>query len=289
MKIKDLTESNTMIVEGKIPEYVMDKIELAFSNNRGKFSSASQKFIAVRDMLAKRQTDSQTSKHISNVTPAMFFQYKKGERYMIEPEESIQPKQDTTPKRSRKDIPYTVDATGNFKALPAEVSEDHTIPEILSYYMNTYYNSMPLKELAKNVAFNHFQHHDDISGDDVEKMLLNAEMDSSIKRRLDDETVIKKSIDHFGFKSDDELKQAIQTTHKDLFQEVKDSIRGDISSRPPLPYGDKQYNADLRKGQNTKRLIDETKMKLVDAYLKRDAKLLDHYTKKLQIIEYVRK
>lgn len=286
MRLKDLLEGDLM--EGKIPEYIMSKIELAFSGNRGKFASASEKFIRVRDVLANRQPDKETKELIKNVTPAMFFQYKQGKRYMIEPDPKKEIK--TPPKVSKdqsKDIPFTVDTTGEFKPLPSDIKDKHTIPEIVKYYKNTYYNSIPTKELANKIIFYHLSYDDKINTDDVVKMIEDAPLDASIKKRLTDDQIIQKSKEHFGFKNDAEIQQAIDTDYKDMVREINfELIRSNTNS--VLPYGDKDYDKEKRYNQNFGIRKQKVQIALVNAYLKRDAKELARLTKELQIMEYIK-
>lgn len=278
-----------VIMENKIPEYVLDKLDLKFSANRGKFKSASEKFIAVRDALIRQTLDPETKAKLQIVTPGTFFRFKKGNRDMIAPEEPINtPRPVPSKPVERNDIPFTVDTSGVFEALPHNIHSKHTMQEILSYYMNTYANSIPTSEIARNVAFNHFQYDDKVKVGDVEKMLNNAKLDPSVKRRLPDDMIISKSIEHFGFKSDDEIRQAIKDDYDGVKSEYDQQRKDRMKVSAPLPYTPKEYDKEKEWNHFHRTKIDGIKHELILAYLKRDAKKLNHQTKKLQMITFIK-
>ena len=284
MKVHDI--SPNLLMEEKIPEYVLETLELHFNKNKGKFKSASEKFITVRDHRVRMTNDPTTKKFMSMVTPAMFFRYKKGVRDMIEPEPSpvSLPKEPASKPVSGGEIPFNVDTTGEFTALPLDLENKHSIPEIIQYYKNTYYNSIPTNELAKKIAFSHFSHTDDVNSKEVEEMINNAKLHDSIKKRLPDEMVISKSLEHYGIKSIDELQDIAAADYSDVKEKIKNSWVSSMKATSPLPYAPKRYNQDIKHQQFYAPLIDNAKSDIVRAYLKRNATELKYNTIKLQVI-----
>lgn len=278
-----------IITEGKVPETVMSGLDIRFSGNRGKFKSASEKFIAVRDAMASRTPDKEMQQFIKSVTPGDFFRYKKGNRDMIIPEptnNTTNNYQPITPKDRAKSIPFVVDDTGVFKALDDKVFKQHLYPAIIQYYKNTFHNSMPSRELAKHIMWAHYSHDDDITMDDVLKSLDKAHTDSSVKRRIDDDTIVQKSVEHFGFKTKEEMVDALANDYQ-YVQERISKQRKQQSLSNPKSLTHNQFHQDQRNAGIYRPLLDDAKMSIVKAYLKRDAKALDRYTKEYQLIKHV--
>lgn len=278
-----------IITEGKVPESVMSGLDVRFSANRGKFKSASEKFIAVRDVMASRTQDKEMQGFIKSVTPGDFFRYKKGNREMIIPEPTTNTSnnyQPVTPKDRAKSIPFTIDTTGVFKPLDDKIFKQHLYPAIIQYYKNTFHNSMPSRELAKHITWTHYSHDDDVTMDDVLKSLDKAHTDSTVKRRIDDDTIVHKSVEHFGFKSKDEMQSALENDYR-YVQERISAKRKQQSLSNPKSLTHNQFHQDQRNAGIYQPMLIDAKMGIVKAYLKRDAKALDTYTKEYQLIKYV--
>ena len=288
MRYKDMI--NNVITEGKVPESVMTRLEDRFSANRGKFKSASEKFIAVRNAMASRTQDKEMQNFIKSVTPGDFFRYKKGHREMVIPDEPItNDKYDykpVTPKQRAEKIPFKVDTTGEFKPLPDEIFKKHLYPAIIQYYKNTYHNSMPSRELAKHIAWTHYSHTDDITMDSVLKSLDKAHTDSSVKRRIDDDTIVEKSVEHFGFKTKEQMKNALENDYQYVQEKISARRKQQFLSNPKT-LSHNQFHQDQRDAGIYQPMLIDAKMGIVKAYLKRDAKELDRYTKEYQLIKYV--
>ena len=288
MRYQDMIKK--IITEGKVPESVMTRLEDRFAANRGKFKSATEKFIAVRDAMASRTQDKEMQNFIKSVTPGDFFRYKKGNREMVIPDEPVSNDKyeykPVTPKQRAEKIPFKVDTTGNFTALSDEIFNKHLYPAIIQYYKNTYHNSMPSRELAKHIAWTHYSHSDDITMDTVLKSLNAAHTDSTVKRRIDDDTIVAKSVEHFGFKSKDEMKTALEGEYQYVQERISAKRKQQFLSNPKT-LSHNQYHQDQRDAAIYQPMLMDAKMSIVKAYLKRDARSLDKYTKEYQLIKYV--
>lgn len=274
--------------EGKVPETVMTGLDIRFSGNRGKFKSASEKFIAVRDMMASKTQDKEMQNYIKTVTPASFFRYRKGHRDMIQPENTPVTKstyQPITDKDKAKKIPFEVDTTGEFKPLPNEVFKQHLYPAVIQYYKNTYHNSMPSRELATKIVQSHYIGNDDIYVNSVLDSLNKAHVDSSVKSRIDDDTIVSKSVEHFGFNDADEMGAALSNEYSYVHDRIFAARKryGQIS---PTTIHHNQFHQAQRDAGIYRPMLDKAKTEMVRAYLKRDAKALDTYTKEYQLIKY---
>lgn len=281
-------KTHQIINEEKIPEFVLEKLELRFSQTKGKYVSATDKFIKVRDTLIRQTGDPEIKKILSRVTPAMFFQYKKGNKSMIEPEPIT--KKDTgqkdTSERSRKEIPYDLNDNDEFKPLPDNIKDEHTIPEIMTYYKNMYYNVMPTNELAQKIAFNHFSHTDDVNADDVVRMLNDAKVDDGIKLRLPDDKILEKSKSHFGFDDETEMLDAIKNEYADVVEKDTNSIMMKKKANPNSASNEYHRKQFYRNHYNS--ALDSTLKSLIKAYIERDAQTLERMTKTYQIMEYLK-
>jgi len=288
MRYQDMIKK--IITEGKVPESVMTRLEDRFAANRGKFKSATEKFIAVRDAMASRTQDREMQGFIKSVTPGDFFRYKKGNREMVIPDEPTpNDKYDYKPvtaKQRAEKIPFTVDTTGEFTPLPDIIFKKHLYPAIIQYYKNTYHNSMPSRELAKKIVQTHYSYSDDITMDSVLKSLNQAHTDSTVKSRIDDDTIVEKSVEHFGFKTDVEMKTALETDYQ-YVQERISAKRKQQSLSNPRSLTHNQFHQDQRNAGIYRPMLNDAKMGIVKAYLKRDAKALDTFTKEYQLIKYV--
>lgn len=275
--------------EGKVPETVMTGLDIRFSGNRGKFSNASEKFIAVRDMMVKRTNDKEMQDYIKSVTPGNFFRYKKGNRDMILPENPVTSRYDHQPitaKDRAKSIPFTVDTSGTFKPLPERVFAQHLYPAVIQYYKNTFHNSMPSRELARHIKNAHYSQTDDITMNSVLKSLDGAHTDSTIKRRIDDDTIVEKSVEHFGFKTKEDMEIAI----KNDYQYIKDQIsrtRQQQSLSNPKSLTHNHFHQDQRDAGLYNPMLIDARTNIVKAYLKRDARALDKHTKEYQLIKFI--
>lgn len=279
-------KTHQLINEEKIPEFVLEKLDLRFSQAQGKFSSATYKFISVRDTLISQTVNADIKRILSRVTPAMFFQYKKGNRSMIAPEPTVDKKPPTTSTRPRKEIPYDLSDNDEFETLSQEVADEHTIPEIMTYYKNMYYNVMPTNELAKKIAFAHFSHTDDVNLNDVVKMLNDAKVDDGIKLRIPDDKILEKSKSHFGFENESEIIDAMKNDYADVVEKDRESILMKKKVSPNSTPNEYHRTQFYRNHYNS--ALDSTLKSLINAYLERNAQSLERMTKTYQILEYLK-
>lgn len=264
-----------------VPEWLMNALVGRFNMMRGQFSSASDKLNAVKqELIRSNPTD---RKNIEQITPKMFFDFKNGKRYMVP---TI--KRNTAPRKSDKPIKFDVSLSGGFIPLNNETFKSNTLNRVFEYYKNTYYNTMPMKELATNIKRAHLEFNEDYDVPTIEKELERTKVNDSLTKRLDDTTIIEKSIKHFGFSSDEDIKKALTSEFSFIKDDVdvagimKHNRNHDHDSLEYARYANKQLKRRAYMPH-----INEAENDIVKAYLARDAKKLDHYTKKLQCITFL--
>jgi len=288
VKIIESVEDTTLH-EGKIEERFLSQIDIKFSSMRGNFESATHKFFAARKFVSTRQSHPMDIKKVKEITPAMFFEYKKGKRYMVKPEPKYtndlpSPVQ---PKRSNEDIPFTPDTTGEFKTVDNNAEDKYTFSALIRYYKNTYYNSMSTRELALNINRKHFDYNDDVTISGIIEQINKEPLSDKVKNRLPDDTIVSKSVEHFGFKTEDELRQAMESSYKYVHDDVQQSREMAAMASPMPSFGRKAIDSEMRNRGVHEPMVARKKSEIVDAYLKRDAKELNRLTKEFHIIYYL--
>lgn len=269
--------------DSRVSRTHMDSIVNGFRLSRTKFRNASQKFVYQRDKVSTSQPEQSVKDGINSITPKMFFDYMKGETYMVyEPETMALPK---VPKLNDSEIQYTIDDTGTFTPLDKQTIKDYTEESILQYYKNTYHRSMSTQALAKHLATTMYDA-TDLSVHEIVKMLMDVPLDDSVTPRLSDKKIIEKAINHFGFDSENDVRTAMGSEYKDDVDAWLDKARESFNQfRSTMKYNHKKNDyANIALKQFS---IIASKMQdgLLDAYFKRDATKLETFAKKLQIIK----